>query len=470
MRHALGLSASLALLSTACAPVEAPPGAPVASSDHQIIDGAPARADQMRSTLALIDPGSGAFFCTGTLVQPTVVITAAHCLMTPDQAGFIQADDAQVGVGVLDARAVPQNKRVDIARFTVHPNFAQNPQSDDPSSLGQDDDIAVLVLARPVDGLPVTPILPADRLDELVGGTSLVISGYGVNDLRSDAAGVLHIGQTSVVRSSAHEVLAGGGDDADTCFGDSGGPAYLDVGGRSYLVGATSRGANDAPVDCGDRGIYTLVPAYHAWIDEVVAGGPAANAPAPDLGGGGDWGEDDWGDEGWGDEEWDEGEWGDEDWGDDGEPSADVCAEEGFYGDDICDPWCDEHDIDCGEAPADAPDEEPAPEQPADDEAVDEAPADEEPADDVFDDGADTDPEAGERPDTPVEPVDPEPEAGDAQDDTPLVGELPAAEQEAPADGGGCSATGVGSSGGPGWVAMLGLVLVGLRRRITVTS
>lgn len=465
MRHVTGVfSASLALFAVACGPVEAPPPtAPVSASDHSIIDGAPARADEMRSTLALVDPGSGAFFCTGTLVAPTVVVTAAHCLMTEDQSRFIQADDAQVGVAVLDARAVPANKRIDIARFAIHPGFAQSPLSDDPSGLGKDDDIAVLVLAQPVRDLPTTEILPAARLDD-IDGAALVISGYGVNDLRSDAAGVLHIGQTSVVRRTGHEVLAGGGGDADTCFGDSGGPAYLEAGGQRFLVGATSRGAMDAPVDCGDRGIYTLVPAYRDWIDEVVAGGPAADAPPPELGGGGDWGDEDWGDE-WDDEAWDE------EWEDDGEPDADVCAEEGFYGDDICDPWCDRHDIDCGPAdqpaeqdPHDAPDAQPEPDEP---EAQPEPAAEPEPEPGAEPDGA-YDPNS-EREDTPVEPVDDDPEA-EQPDDTPLIADAPAAEQEAPADGGGCDASGGGGANGGGWMLLWGLLFLTRRRRVTVTS
>ena len=63
----------------------------------------------------------------------------------------------------------------------------------------------------------------------------------------------------------------------DTCNGDSGGPAYLNLSDGSQrgifkVAGLTSRAANSSTVNCGDGGIYTLIPAYLPWLYEVTNG------------------------------------------------------------------------------------------------------------------------------------------------------------------------------------------------------
>lgn len=450
------LVAAAALGLPACAPETRDPATPVTSNQQEIVRGAVAAEDQLLSTVALVDSGAGEFFCTGTLVGPTVVITAAHCFIKEDQSGWIEPDDAAVGFSTLGAVPVPRARRRGIARFTVHPGFdLDGAGSDDASGVGRDDDIAVVVLDGPVDAQAPTAMLPGERLADVVAGAALTISGYGVTDLNParDQAGRLHIGQTTLIRRSAHELLAGGGDVADTCNGDSGGPAYVEVGGRRYLAGVTSRAAHDAEAECGDRGIYTLVTPYLDWIAEVAANGPAAQEAPPALGGGGDSGDDgDWGDEeGWGDEE-DRGDEGD------GEPDVDVCAEEGWYGDEECDRFCDNPDPDCGEVP------EGDGEQP-------------EPAGDV----EQPEPESGQ-PEPEGEAERPEPEDEDEHtpwgppleedDDTPEEPEAPMLERErptpvAPVDEERAQAVGCNASPGAPeapWPA-LALGLLGLRSR-----
>jgi hypothetical protein len=59
-----------------------------------------------------------------------------------------------------------------------------------------------------------------------------------------------------------HDPFGGGG----TCFGDSGGPAYLD----GYVVGDTSYGYTD---NCRYLGGYQRVdiPVVHAWLEDCLA-------------------------------------------------------------------------------------------------------------------------------------------------------------------------------------------------------
>src|ERR1044072_3148932 len=52
----------------------------------------------------------------------------------------------------------------------------------------------------------------------------------------------------------------------------SGGPAYVQSDGDWYLVGATSRATRSAFRRCGDGGIYTLIPAFSAWVKSIPGG------------------------------------------------------------------------------------------------------------------------------------------------------------------------------------------------------
>jgi hypothetical protein len=240
-----------------------------------ILEGHPAGADEQWGTVGLdvfvgMDDG---WTCTGTLIGPRLVVTAAHCVM-PGGEGEITA--LYVVAGASDLFAASPEQMYEVARHVAHPEAFRGGGSLDAAGLGAENDIAIIETVEPVTEVDVVPVLPLSRVDEVLApGTVLTIAGYGVTtvaELDEGYAEALHnVGDTRYVRRSDHEFLAGGEDQADTCLGDSGGPAYAFVGGQATLVGATSRGREDASADCGEGGIYTLVPAYLAWIEATTA-------------------------------------------------------------------------------------------------------------------------------------------------------------------------------------------------------
>jgi secreted trypsin-like serine protease len=53
--------------------------------------------------------------------------------------------------------------------------------------------------------------------------------------------------------------------------GDSGGPALLQDGGKTWLVGISSASMNGRPGQYGVTDVYTRVSSYAQWIDRVIA-------------------------------------------------------------------------------------------------------------------------------------------------------------------------------------------------------
>jgi uncharacterized protein (TIGR03382 family) len=65
------------------------------------------------------------------------------------------------------------------------------------------------------------------------------------------------------------EFVAGGGG-TDSCFGDSGGPVYLDTPRGVVAIGAVSRGVNGAQMPCGSGGIYVRTDKIIDWIEQTT--------------------------------------------------------------------------------------------------------------------------------------------------------------------------------------------------------
>jgi MYXO-CTERM domain-containing protein len=215
-----------------------------------VIGGSPSSPGEFPAVGAL---HAGGPFCTGTLIRPDVVLTAAHCLDFGGGGvpGFTLDDDALSSPTVVDGD-----------HLVIHPMYGTEPEI---HALGQFWDIGILWLAQPIDGVqPLDMATPAEAAT-FTEGMEVAIVGYGATDAQGGGGGTKEDAITHVIAWNDSEVQIGDGSDPQNCYGDSGGPAIADFGNGLRTFGVVSRGASE-PEDCEHGGIDTRVDYYRDWV------------------------------------------------------------------------------------------------------------------------------------------------------------------------------------------------------------
>lgn len=229
--------------------------AALAPPSHAITGSRSAPSDAVaRSIVTVI--GSRGNVCTGALIAPTVVLTAAHCI-TPGTS-YRVIDDTTTPPRLLTAQKVVTHPQYNVQAMNAHRATA---------------DVALLQLPSPVPnkspatlGVPRIPIRPGAPFTVAGIGTTASGSDAGVGVVR--AAGLTVTGnpgtlQIRLVDPLTQNKRAGIG----ACTGDSGAPAFEDQNGASIIVGVVSwsTGANNS-AGCGGLTGVTPLTLYRDWI------------------------------------------------------------------------------------------------------------------------------------------------------------------------------------------------------------
>jgi len=193
-------------------------GGTAASSGLPILNGSACSTD--RSSVLLMnlrtsdELGLGA--CSGTLIAPRVILTAAHCL--------------DEGVGIVRVW-LGSGAEIITTTFALYPGYAFNQSGFD---------VGVVFMA---DDIPRNPVPILTSRDGAVGETA-IIAGWGRD--QNNSSHILRAGSTriSALSNGFLETLYAP-PSSSVCAGDSGGPILLSEGGAWVVAGITSATSNN---------------------------------------------------------------------------------------------------------------------------------------------------------------------------------------------------------------------------------
>lgn len=181
---------------------------------------------------ALVGTYSGGLYpyCSGTLISPTVFLTAAHC-------------GGSNRVAVTFVSDFGGNVKLHYGTFQADPRYTW--KQDDPH------DIAVVLFDQPVSGITPAALPQAGQLEASDQSSEFTAVGYGGDEVinqpggplipyydeRQYATSTFNALNRAYLRLSQNPATSAGG----TCYGDSGGPNFIGAGlGETNVIAGTT--------------------------------------------------------------------------------------------------------------------------------------------------------------------------------------------------------------------------------------